>query len=198
MYWHVPSGNSSTHCPGSWRRPGSEGGLGIPDEDGGQGDAENADDDHHHGFLFKKGHSVSPENSFSHSTMKIRGKQEKITVFSHAKKHVIASQWAHWRGNPPDLRTVLQKNTAVNSSVRTAAVGVWILPRAMKVSTGHFHTLPSVGPLFRIPYSFQKKRDTQKGVSFRFIAAFFLVRHNEKPLTLLTECHRLFMDSPTA
>ena len=31
------------------------------------------------------------------------------------------------------------------------------LPRPKKVSTGHFFTLPSVGPAFRFPYGYKKK-----------------------------------------
>ena len=38
------------------------------------------------------------------------------------------------------------------TSIRDAVKGAGILPRAKKVSTGHFFTLPTVGPLFRIPF----------------------------------------------
>ena len=49
--------------------------------------------------------------------------------------------------------------------IRAAVPYSWILPRAKTVSTGHYFTLPSVGPLSSNPIHSIKK-DTQMGVFF--------------------------------
>ncbi len=49
-----------------------------------------------------------------------------------------------------------------STSLRDAAGCTWILPRPKKVSTGHFVTLPTVGPASSNPCSLPKTSPTRK------------------------------------
>ena len=55
---------------------------------------------------------------------------------------------------------------SISQSYRTALCCLWTLPRTKKVSTGHFLTLPTAGPSFRVPsHEVRNKReDTLMGI----------------------------------
>ena len=115
---------------------------------------------------------VGPSFRFPYSRNKIK-KDIRLDVLS-----ILSCCYQYTLMRPPAAReSPVWKQTSTRfhsymmqfrpQALRAASETAWNLPRTNKVSTGHFVTLPPVGPSFRFPYSRNKiKKDIRLDVLF--------------------------------